>query len=130
MKNPNVLTLAEVLSDYPNGIGILTNGQNFTMNEMTNIGSSGWWKCSAERVRALAGVAVCVREDRTSRKAIIHVGTIIDVDVDMNGRVRVTFRRDRRIVMDDVVWNVFAGGFNPVRYVKDECNESKPPHRL
>lgn len=113
------LTLADVLGDYPTGVGILTDGTNFQYDPVTKIASSGWWKMSAGRAEGTSGVAVCVRDNDADRNATIYVGTIIGIKTDEEGRVMVIFKVDRIIEAENVVWSDFAGGSNPVRYHPD-----------
>lgn len=113
------LTLADVLGEYPTGVGILTDGTNFQYDPVTKIASSGWWKLNVSRAEHTSGVAVCVRDNDANRNATIYVGTIIDIKTDEDGRVMVIFKVDRIIKAENVVWSDFAGGSNPVRYHPD-----------
>lgn len=111
------LTLADVLGDYLTGVGILTDGRGFVVDEATGVCRSGWWTCSAENVRKVKGVAVCVRPENRVSPASIHVGTIIDVKTNDAGLVEITFQGERVIKVDEFSWPDFAAtGSNPIRY--------------
>lgn len=120
------LTLADILGDYLTGVGVLTDGRSFRVDEATGVCCSGWWTCNADRIRQLKGVAVCERPEGGVSPATIHVGTIIDVKTNDENLVEITFQRERMIKVDEFSWPDFAAtGSNPIRYVPYAASENQ-----